>query len=70
MIVNYKDFYFTKDDGYLALSHAPDPDGKGIEHICYVEPGDSLADIVAKAWVHQGAPASVVNVARGDDVSE
>lgn len=70
MIVNYSDFYFTKDDGYMALSYAPDPDGKGLEHIMYVEPGDSLADAVAKAWTHQSAPAAIVSVVRGDTPEE
>jgi hypothetical protein len=65
MIVNYGDFYFTKDDGYLAFAYAPDPDGKGLEHICYVEPGTSLAELVAKAWQHRGAPAAVVEQATG-----
>ena len=46
MIVNYGDFYFTKDDGYL-------------------EPGTSLAELVAKAWQHRGAPAAVVEQATG-----
>lgn len=60
MIVNYGDFYFTKDDGYLALAYAPDPDHKDIEHLCYVEPGDTLASLVARAWTHCGALPGVV----------
>jgi hypothetical protein len=65
MIVNYGDFYFIKDDGYLAFAYAPDPDGKGLEQICYVEPGDSLADLVAKAWRHRGASVEVIEKATG-----
>lgn len=65
MIVNYNDFYFTNDDGYLALAHAPDPDGQGIEHLMYVEPGTTLAAVVAKAWSHQGAPQAVTDAAVG-----
>lgn len=63
MIVNYGEFYFTKDDGYLAVSHAPDPDGKELTHVTYVEPGDSLADVVGKVWRHVNAtPGEVEKV--------
>lgn len=64
MIVNYGDFYFDKDDGHMALGYAPDPDGKDIEHIMYVEPGDSLADLVGKVWAHQGATPDVVDTVK------
>jgi hypothetical protein len=66
MIVNYGDFYFSKDDGYLSLVHAPDPDSKDVEMVAYaIDAGDSLADLIAKVWAYRGAPPDVVEVMRG-----
>jgi hypothetical protein len=65
VIVRYGDFYFSKDDGYLSLVHAPDPDSKDVVTVAYgIEAGDSLADLIAKVWVHQGAPPGVVATVR------
>lgn len=66
MIVNYGNFYFSKDDGYLSLVHAPDPDSKDVEMVAYaIEAGDSLADLIGKVWAHQGAPPGVVEAVKG-----
>lgn len=66
MIVNYGNFYFSKDDGYLSLVHAPDPDSKDVEMVAYaIEAGDSLADLIAKVWAHKSAPPGVIKAAKG-----
>jgi hypothetical protein len=65
VIVNYGDFYFGKDDGRTTVMYAPDPDSKELVHICYVEPGDSLADVIARVWTHRDAPPSVVDAVKG-----
>jgi hypothetical protein len=62
VIVNYGDFKFVKDEGYLALAHAPE--GEEPKVLSRVHVGDSLADHVARAWTHSDAPAAVLNVVR------
>jgi hypothetical protein len=66
VIVDYGDFYFAKDDGYLSLVHAPDPDSKDVVLVAYaIEAGDSLADLIAKVWAHKDATPAVAEVAKG-----
>lgn len=57
MIVNYGDFTFVKDEGFIALARVVE--GGEPEVICRVKLGDSLGDLVARAWMHSGAPAEV-----------
>lgn len=65
MIVDYGDFYFDEEDGRTVLTYAPDPDSKELVQLGYVERGDSLANVVARAWAHQQAPAGVIDAVKG-----
>ena len=43
-------FYFTRDDGYMALSHYSDPEDETTgQLVSFVEAGDTLVGIVTKA---------------------
>lgn len=57
VIVNYGDFKYAKDEGFLALAYAPE--GEEPRIIQRVKLGDSLADTVHAAWVDRGASAEV-----------
>lgn len=57
MIVNYGDFTFVKDDGFIALARTRE--GSEPEILCRVKLGDSLGDLVSRVWTHSGASAEV-----------
>lgn len=63
VIVNYGDFTFVKDEGFIAVAYAPAGEEPVILRRIHL--GDSLADVVAEAWKHRGAPPEVVAKAVG-----
>lgn len=63
MIVNYSDFTFVKDEGFIALAYTPDGDEPQI--IRRIHLGDSLATTVHAAWTNRGASADVARKAAG-----
>jgi hypothetical protein len=58
VIVNYGDFTFVKDEGFIALAYTGE-DGES-KVLRRVHLGDSLADVVGSAWTHRDAPPDVV----------
>lgn len=58
VIVNYGDFTFVKDEGFIALAYTG---GEGEPQVVRrIHLGDSLADTVGDAWKHRGASPEVV----------
>ena len=63
MIVNYGDFTFVKDEGFLALACVSESGESTILRRVHI--GDSLADLVGSAWTHRDAPTEVTEKAVG-----
>lgn len=63
MVVDYGNFTFVKDEGFIALAYMPE--GEEPQIIRRIHLGDSLATTVHAAWTHRGASAEVAEKVAG-----
>jgi hypothetical protein len=46
---NLDDFYVVDNHGYFGLNYCPNEDDEYGDHVCAVEAGDCLSDLIAEA---------------------